>query len=97
MSNENQSGINPGIRSALRKIAETEGPKAALTTAYRWQAALEEIYAVACPTMHTLRPGGPQKLCAAVLLMAVSSHIKDNPLAAPPVEDPTPDDEGKGV
>lgn len=82
MDNPNQPKLIPGIRSALRKIEEQEGPQAALTTAFRWQAALEEIHEVACPVMQSSRPGGPQKLCAAVLLVAVNDYINGNPLAA---------------
>jgi hypothetical protein len=69
-----------GIRSALRKIEEQEGAAAALTTAKRWANALDEMHEVACPTMHTLRPGGPQKLCTAILLLAVNDYIAKSPL-----------------
>lgn len=69
-----------GIRSALKKIEAQEGPKAALETAKRWANVLDEIHEVACPTMHTFRPGGPQKLCSAVLLLAVNDYIAQNPL-----------------
>ena len=87
MSNENQTHEEveqqnhpKGIRSALKKIEKQEGPKAALETAKRWANVLDEIHEVACPTMHTMRPGGPQKLCTFVLLLAVNDYIAQNPL-----------------
>ncbi len=77
---ETQKAAPSGIRSALRKIEEKEGAAAALATAKKWASALDEMHEVACPTMHTLRPGGPQKLCTMVLLVAVNQYIEKNPL-----------------
>jgi hypothetical protein len=70
-----------GIRTALREIQEKEGGQAALTTAYRWAACLEEISSVACPTLNDARPGGSQKFCAEFLLLRVNQYIESNPLS----------------
>ena len=79
MSHQNQTEPK-GIASALRKIALEEGDAAALKQANRWLSALEELHEVACGTMHTARPGGPQKLCTLVLLAAVQRYLVENPL-----------------
>jgi hypothetical protein len=71
--------LNPnqttGIRTYLNQVESLDGETVAIATAERWRKVLLEMVEPACPTMNTMRPGGPQRYCVLLLLARVEEWL----------------------